>query len=229
MILRGKRTKAAVYDDGRSVQRLVKALAVVCVLILLRVWITEKRTYVFLFWNLFLAIIPLAAAMFTAYYAKTGWRLLAGSLGWLAFFPNAPYLITDIYHLSHLKGMPLWYDALLLFLSAATGLGAGFLSLRIMERTWWQAWQNRQRQVNKFKQWKRPVLLTAVFLLTGFGVYAGRVLRWNSWHVLSKPQMIVADVTERLLNPIDNIQTWSFTVIYGLVLYVIYGMINDTH
>ena len=36
-------------------------------------------------------------------------------------------------------------------------------------------------------------LVGAVSLLTGAGVYLGRVLRWNSWDLLSRPDALLAE------------------------------------
>jgi uncharacterized membrane protein len=56
--------------------------------------------------------------------------------GWLLFFPNAPYIITDLKHLSHARGVPPWYDATLVFVAALLGLYMGLLSLRRVELQW---------------------------------------------------------------------------------------------
>ena len=68
----------------------------------------------YLIWNLFLAWIPFALAVFV--YDR--WRrhrggLLLIVLGvlWLLFFPNAPYIATDFVHLEHDPLIPYWYDA----------------------------------------------------------------------------------------------------------------------
>ena len=52
----------------------------------------------FFVWNLTLACIPvLFAAGFVAVRRRI-WLIPLG-LGWLAFLPNAPYLVTDLVHL----------------------------------------------------------------------------------------------------------------------------------
>ena len=50
-------------------------------------------------WNLFLAWIPCLLAVVVYYGLRRGAPvalLTAGGLVWLLFFPNAPYLITDL-------------------------------------------------------------------------------------------------------------------------------------
>jgi uncharacterized membrane protein len=55
-------------------------------------------------WNLFLSWIPLIIAFFADSLTKRFGELQIGlailSIGWLAFFPNAPYMITDLAHLT---------------------------------------------------------------------------------------------------------------------------------
>src|SRR3954463_2564270 len=56
----------------------------------------------FLLWNLFLAWLPYVAALALRRLARAGGPaplLLLAGLFWLAFLPNAPYLVTDFVHL----------------------------------------------------------------------------------------------------------------------------------
>src|ERR1700690_3834921 len=54
----------------------------------------------FLLWNLALAWVPIVAALALDDVRSTPLRLQLPLLGlWLAFFPNAPYLVTDLIHI----------------------------------------------------------------------------------------------------------------------------------
>src|SRR5207253_7388376 len=86
----------------------------------------------YLIWNLFLAWIPFALAVFV--YDR--WRrrqtgLLLCALGgiWLLFFPNAPYIATDFVHLRQDASAPYWYDAVAIAAFAWIGVLLGFASL----------------------------------------------------------------------------------------------------
>ena len=62
---------------------------------------TGTRGHGWLLWNLVLAWIPFALALLIYERARAGasLRVLAPlGLLWLVFFPNAPYLVTDLKH-----------------------------------------------------------------------------------------------------------------------------------
>jgi len=68
-------------------------------------------------------VLSLGARLLMARGLGRGWLLAPLALGWLALFPNAPYLLTDFIHLHQRPVVPLWFDAALLALFAATGGG----------------------------------------------------------------------------------------------------------
>ena len=66
--------------------------------------------------------------------AKSTSLLLTGLFFWLLFFPNAPYLLTELMHISSLGGDPFWFDLVLLLSFAWSGLMLGHLSLLEVHR-----------------------------------------------------------------------------------------------
>ncbi|CAN5487909.1 DUF1361 domain-containing protein [soil metagenome] len=197
----------------------------VCVMLAARIAFTNQFTYLFLVWNLFLAWIPLAVAIVSKKLALTSWKLIVATFIWLVFFPNAPYLITDLYHLSHFKKIPAWYDALMLFTAAYCGVVTGFISLQIMEEHWKQTWQVKyvSKRSDKSKFRLRLFLLAMLFTATGFGLYLGRVLRYNSWDVLTDTNTLAFDILDRIANPLSHVSTWGFSFIYAAVLFFFYS------
>jgi uncharacterized membrane protein len=175
---------------------------------------TGGRGFLFLNWNLFLAFIPWAltslAAIRPLHKSKIKTVLLV--ICWLLFFPNAPYLLTDLFYLRLKTNMPVWYD-LLLFLSFAwTGLLCGFFSLWDIEKI-----------LRRFFKPLHTTLISAVFLFIGsFGIYIGRYLRWNSWDVITEPLGLMSDISYRFINPHEHPGTWGMTIFMGLFLNILY-------
>ena len=103
-----------------------------------RVWLSQSRTLSFLVWNLFLAWVPyfwsLWALSIHRRFPHRWWALLLPGALWLAFFPNAPYILTDFLHLGSMGDIvPGWYDVLMLYWFAWTGLILGIVSLYLMQ------------------------------------------------------------------------------------------------
>lgn len=195
-------------------------------LLAVRALYTGTFVYRFLAWNLFLAWIPLFAALLAsslARYPRWSWPLVGLlSLVWLLFFPNAPYIVTDLMHLQPRQGVPLWYDLIMLLSFAWNGLIVGFASLRMMQ-TLVQQW------MGDFSGW---LFALGTLTLSGFGIYLGRFLRWNSWDLLTEPRGVAYDILSRVANPADHPGTVAVTVLYAsfLVLaYVTLVLFGRTH
>ncbi len=166
----------------------------------------------FLVWNLFLAWLPFA---FSKLLMKENLKPFVqyGLLGiWLLFFPNAPYIITDLFHLKQRTPVPYWYDLLLLFWASWNGLLLGIMSLMNVERF-------LQR---RFKPRTVNIMINLCLILCAFGVYAGRFLRWNSWDVVYNPGSIISDVAHIARYPADNLRTWGVTFFFSLLMITIY-------
>ena len=85
---------------------------------------------------------------------------------WLLFFPNAPYILTDLQHLGHPKpGVPVWFDVLLLMWFAWTGLLLGMVSLFLMQDI-------VRREFGRITGW---LFVFAVGILASLGIYIGQI------------------------------------------------------
>jgi uncharacterized membrane protein len=170
--------------------------------------------FAFLSWNLFLAAIPLGLALVLHASSRTGrWSLgLPLVAGWLLFFPNAPYVLTDLIHLRARTGVPLWFDLLMILSFALVSLWMGFQSLHLV-----QAWI--ARRTSRRLSW---CFAGACMLLCGFGIYLGRFLRWNSWDIVSHPLPLLADIWSRVSEPASHPQTWGVTLGFGGLLMLGY-------
>ena len=172
-------------------------------------------TFLFLVWNLFLAWVPywIALAINWMDKIKAPKILIFLALGfWLLFFPNAPYIITDLLHLKHRPPIPMWYDLLLLFSFAWTGLILAYSSLIEV-----QAYL--RKYTNWWTTWTIPLV---ALILSGFGIYIGRFQRWNSWDILTRPNALFADIYDILSHPIANLNTLGMAVILAVMLVLGY-------
>jgi uncharacterized membrane protein len=179
-------------------------------------------------WNLFLAFIPWALtslAIIKPALQKSKARIALLLIVWLLFFPNAPYILTDLFYLRLRFTMPIWYDLLLILSFAWTGLLFGFLSLWDIEKIL-HNFIGRGTPASGSGRRPRPffiTLLSTVFLFIGsFGIYIGRYLRWNSWDILTDPLELMYDISDRVANPFKHPGTWGMTLFMGLFLNMLY-------
>jgi uncharacterized membrane protein len=161
-------------DLIRPISALAFASLLSCFLLALRIALVGQFRQLYLVWNLFLAWMPLFFALTAVCLAHTRpqhrWWFLSAAAAWLLFFPNAPYILTDLIHLGPKTHSRYWTDLVLILLFALIGLVLGFLPLFLM-----------QRLVARRYGWPAGWLFVGVVAaLSGFGIYAGRFLRWNS-------------------------------------------------
>ena len=165
----------------------------------------QNYNYIFLAWNLFLAIIPAVAAMLMT-RAKSAQIPLF--IIWLAFLPNAPYIVTDFVHLTPQPPVPLWYDVALLISFAETGLLLAYSSVADVQHV-------ISDRFNAVTGW---CVAIASLLLSGLGIYMGRFLRWNSWDPLANPRRVAGAIVQHGINPLEHPRPLAVTAIYGVGL-----------
>jgi uncharacterized membrane protein len=74
----------------------------------------------------------------------------------------------------------------------------------------------------RFKNKTTSALITLFLFMSGFGIYLGRYLRWNSWDIISNPLGLFNDIIERFINPIHHPRTWGMTILMGILLNMMY-------
>jgi uncharacterized membrane protein len=104
------------------------------VLLCARFYYTKELMYSFYIWNTFLAVIPLCCSRRLIRLDRFGYKAVLLLAGWLAFLPNAPYMITDVFHYMDRPPVPAWFDLLLVTSAAWNGLLLGIISLMQVER-----------------------------------------------------------------------------------------------
>lgn len=185
--------------------------------------VVSERTdnfYKFLIWNLFLAWVPflfsLAAHVLYKHHPRSLLLLPLGA-AWLVFFPNAPYIMTDLLHLTNRSALYIvddavqsrfWYDLIMLLLFTWSAWLTGFFSLYQFQTVIW-------RKSGMALSW---VFVLVACALGGYGVLLGRVYRLNSWEVLTDRHRLY----ELMLDSINR-QSVFFSLFIAIVLLVIYA------
>lgn len=195
---------------------LVFASGTSCALLGARMLLLGSHHQMYLVWNLFLAWLPLAFALAVCWLGERGrprrWPFLAAATGWFFFFPNAPYILTDLIHLGSKAQRFYWPDLVLILLFALTGLSLGFVSLFLM-----------QRIVTHRFGWVGGWLFAAsMAALSGFGIYAGRFLRWNSWDVFLSPVTLIDEGIRWVTTMPSEPRSLILPVLFGTLLFVSY-------
>jgi uncharacterized membrane protein len=174
--------------------------------------------YAFLVWNLFLAWLPLVFALLAcdAYRQQrpARWRFIGFATAWLLFFPNAPYICTDLMHLLYQFRHRFWMDMILILSCAVTGLVLGFVSLYLMQSV----------VARRFGRWASWVFIALIAGLSGLGIYIGRFMRFNSWDVLTQPIELARGIAGMAVNP-GHPHSYAFPALFGTFLFITYLML----
>jgi len=181
-----------------------------------RSWVWAPRNFRFLVWNLFLAWLPFLWSLWALSIhrrrPRRWWLLLLPGALWLLFFPNAPYLVTDLIHLRGYPPVPPWYDVGMLISFAWAGCFLAVASLYIMH-------QIIRDYAGRAVSW---LIVMAIMGLCGLGIYMGRFLRWNSWDLFLYPTDVLGDIAHRLAHPLSHLQTYGVTLMFAAFLFVCY-------
>jgi uncharacterized membrane protein len=196
----------------------------------MRILLTGTHAGSFMIWNLFLAVLPFAMTYFLRSNfssPKTFSRLnritqlflVACALGWLLLLPNAPYMMTDLIHITNTAPVLRFYDicmygsfgvlGVLLFTHSLNTFGSIFCSVFEISRG-------------------RILLIieSSIIFASSLGVYLGRDLRWNSWNLITSPMCILRNIFSIFLNPSLHVYAWLCIIPMFLFLFVIHLALN---
>ena len=195
---------------------LMAGASLICIMLVgARITVSDSGRYASLVWNLFLAWIPflLAYAAYTLSWSRR-WLYIVipvTAFLWLIFFPNAPYILTDLQHLARQSAdTPLWYDVIMLVWFSWTGLLLGLVSMYLMHEI-------IQRTFNKTVGWGFVFLVSG---LSSFGVYLGRFVRFNSWDLLQDPSEVAVTVLGLVIDP--SLRLVAFTALFAVFYLFVY-------
>ena len=199
-----------------TVAALVAMTGFCLALLAARIVVSGKFLHSFMAWNLLLAWIPFLCALwlYDRYRRDGSWLLIfVLGLAWLAFLPNAPYIVTDLIHLEATPGpIPLWFDAVFFVTAAWTGLLLGLVSLYLVQSVVRVA-------IGLVTSW---LFVGFSFVLCAFGIYLGRFQRFNSWEIVSNPRSIAHFILDRAAHPVMHPRAIAVTVLFTGLLAASY-------
>ena len=195
------------YD---TLKYLFGALLLCLCLLVFRIKATQDLFGLFLVWNLFLAFVPLGISWYLQHKKSHINSVLKYALLvlWLLFLPNAPYVITDLIHLAYRPLNWFIYDGITIAAFALFSLYFGFQSLI----------EVRKLFKPEIAEARLNIFTSGVLILCGFGIYLGRVVRFNSWDLITNPLDLFSTIGHYLINPIENKSVWLFTLGFGIFL-----------
>jgi uncharacterized membrane protein len=185
-------------------------------------------------WNLFLAVVPLVLSVFLFRRVQMGNSTIvlpsvplqrrSGSLLWwlgvavfVAFLPNAPYILTDIIHfVGDVQSEPsIWVVTLILIPLYILFIFAGFEAyvISLINVGAYLKQTGRGRWIGKVE-----ILL---HLLSAIGIYLGRFLRFNSWDIVTRLDTLAMSILDEVLGkrPLLAIAV-TFIIVMGLYAFL---------
>ena len=184
-------------------------LTIALIMNLARFSMTDVSSYVYMNWNLFLAVIPL---LFVFLFEKTNSKYLKTFyfFAWLFFLPNAAYIVTDLIHLRDVgPEWMLWFDGMMIFAYAVLGIFISSYSILKMK-------------INIFSKsiLKQNIFLGLISLVSSFGIYLGRYIRFNTWDILSNPLELATSVSSIISEKYSEPVFVTTIVFFSIFIYM---------
>ena len=202
----------ALMTDSRRVVLIVSLVATIGLALVLGVTDPAPPLFYptrFFVWNLVLACIPVFFAAGFAVVRRRIWLIPLG-LGWLAFLPNAPYLVTDLVHLGSV--IELWRHVMQYGVAAWTGVILGVVSMHLVH-------QRIEREFGAVTGWIAVVVSAG---LCAIGVVIGRFQRWNSWDLVTQPGAVAATTLDWVRSPLAYVQSTGVALAVGALFGLAY-------
>jgi uncharacterized membrane protein len=169
-------------------------------------------------WNSFLALIPLLLSFWLFRGSRDRswfWWLVAAVF--LAFLPNAPYILTDSVHVIDYirEGQAKSIVILVLFPQYTIFLFLGFQAYVL-------SLINLEAFLREYglRKWILPAGIV-IHILCSIGIYLGRFLRFNSWDLLARPGAVIGSIDD-----LSSKQPFIFTLFTFLIIWGLYELIK---
>lgn len=177
-------------------------------------------------WNLFLAFIPLALSFWLFRRPSKVRDLLwwTGYVMFIAFLPNAPYVLTDIIHLIRgtQSGYSPWVIALVFIPLHVTAIVLGFEAYVVSLIN--QSYYLKRIGAKTWILWAE----LGTHALCAVGVFIGRFRRFNSWDIVTDPGNVLVttldDLTDKLPALVILVTFVILTVLYWIFKQITLGL-----
>jgi uncharacterized membrane protein len=205
---------------SEAAKRYVESLGLLTILCLVFLGFRAQSTGTTRYWfipeNLLLAWIGLFFGWLLVNQLKIrrwlSWQNIVISIVWLFFLPNTWYVITDFLHVYATGEISELYDIVLMGTLTLTGFMLGFTSLYLVHH-------QLSKRLTFTQSW---LVVEGVILLSSFAIYLGRVLRWNSWDLVSNPSGLIINVSDRVADPLGNPHALNMTGLFFVLISVCY-------
>ena len=184
------------------------------------------RPFNFMAFNIFLAYVPIEIGFqLPRFNDRRSLAFWCSLIVWLVFYPNTPYVMTDLFHLSWLqphtsingilKSDPqIWLIFAIMVICAVSCLFFGLLSLDQVSH---QLTELTTPKHPKFKFW----WITIFSFISSIGIYIGRFLRLHSIYLFFTPSWFF-----RQLMSIWSANMLKFTIILTCLQVLSYWILK---
>ena len=202
-----------------------------CFMIIFLIFIVFSSRYTefylnFLLLNMFLAYIPFEIGNLVC-KANNKIIIIILSILWLLFYPNAPYLLTDFFHLEALNIYELtttfnfilkdWIVFSIITCGLLFGFIIGVISLLRVVKKLQLTFFNNESSIKTF------AFILLITFAAGFAIYLGRFPRLHSHYIFTEPKYIVNIVIQSInINSVIfslAMATWQLFIIYLTKLF----------
>lgn len=213
----------------------VLTLVNLAIMVIRNIYVGEHY-FGFLKSNLFIGSFPtiIIAWLIDMYHEKMGKLLFWFAVAlWVLFYPNAPYMISDLIHNDQSaaeKANPdlVKYDTMIIFSFAMLSVFIGFLSLKVIFRI----------LIEKYNKRFAKAFIAFTLILSCLGFYMGRELisaiklgngYLYSWEIFLEPVQIIKIVWHALYPPQDHVPAYLMMLLFGVIQYMLLIMFKDVN
>ena len=179
--------------------------------------------------NVFLAYLPVEMSFHVSWkrHALAFWSMF---VAWLLFYPNAPYVLTDYFHLAHIDpyvakeggkctrivrpDLRLWLTFAVLSASAMVSAILGTWSLDHVTG-------HLQARIKRHGSAWLVLFVAALAALSSVGIYLGRFPRIHSVHLLTSPYNALGKMATSC-----SLNMFEFVILLTLIQLVMWGCLR---